>query len=148
MDGKEQPRCVILALDIGSSSLRCTAYHCAAITATSDETGTNSDQYNVLASSSYKRKSIEPLTGRILVDGVDSNNLFDEIDQCVDDVVHQLSDDTMVMAIGFSTLVMNLIGVDCHGVPIGNDATMSYACQTTAVNEEVEQLKRYVQSGS
>jgi gluconokinase len=46
-----------------------------------------------------------------------------------------------VTAIGFSTFVMNLVGVDRHGHLVGDEATLSYACQTAEVNAEVEDLK-------
>jgi hypothetical protein len=45
---------------------------------------------------------------------------------------------------GLSCFVMNLIGVDHNGHPIGNQTTFSYACNDTSVNQEVEAIKRYV----
>ena len=128
-------RCLVLSIDVGSSSIRCTAYD---VTSAAE-----CDPLPVRAASSAPRKVIQPGTGRILVYSED-HTLFDDIDQCVDEVVQQLNSCMdKVVAIGFSTLVMNLIGVDEHGIPIGNDATMSYACQTPAVSQEVDRLKRY-----
>jgi gluconokinase len=129
---------LVLAIDVGSSSIRCTAYEVNSVE--------DCDPFHVVAASSVPRRVIQPLTGRILVfsDGEENGNLFDVIDHCVDEVLYQLkSYSGKVVAIGFSTLVMNLIGVDEHCRPVGNDATLSYACQIPAVNEEVEHLKWY-----
>lgn len=174
---------VIIAIDVGSSSIRCTAYDCSTDAVTT-ATGSNTTScasphpvqplpsYTILASYSYPRKSIEPYTGHInIVDNtsgslssslstadssnatttvVSSNNLFDCIDICVDQVLDQLqmdANDTMnnnynIIGVGFTTFVMNLIGIDRNGQTMGNDVTMSYACQTQQVQEEVLQLQR------
>jgi len=137
------PRHVVLSIDVGSSSIRCTAYDITSAVAYA----VAYDPLPVCAASSALRKVIQSGTGRILVysdTNSEDRTLFDDIDQCVDEVVQQLNSSTdKVVAIGFSTLVMNLIGVDEHGIPIGNDTTMSYACQTPTVNQEVDRLKRY-----
>lgn len=138
-------RLLILAIDVGSSSVRCAAY--------------DRDERTAVASASRSRKSIHPGTGRVNIllvpdvggGGDGSSNLWDVIDECVDDVLEQLAATTQqqqpeykVVAIGFSTFVMNLIGVDRHGVPVGVEATLSYRCASPEVTAEVEHLKRYV----
>jgi gluconokinase len=126
-DGTQQS--VIVAVDVGSSSIRCSAY--------------DATNYNVVASSSQQRRSVHPGTGRIiLMDDTSGESLLDVIDGCVDDVLRQLlQGEYKVTAIGFSTFVMNLVGVDRHGHLVGDEATLSYACQTAEVNAEVEDLK-------
>jgi hypothetical protein len=212
---------VILAIDVGSSSIRCTAYDGRTPTPNRNINHNNNDDddddddddsqstlppLTVLASYSCPRKSIEPYTGRILIDIIEDvvpskgsnnnssssssvhvnvdvdvnvndamlchgnetkrnygtnqthnnnnqkNNLFDKIDECVDAVLQQLMETTtssedekiQIVAVGFTTFCMNWIGVDTNYQPIGNDCTMSYACQTQSVQDEVQQLKRYV----
>lgn len=140
LEGMEtQQQCLVLAIDVGSSSIRCTAYE---VTSAGD-----CDPFDVCAASSVPRRVVEPLTGRILVcsDEDDQQNLFDDIDQCVDEVLDQLKTRPgTVVAIGFSTLVMNLVGVDERWNPVGNNATLSYARQSPTINQEVERLKRCV----
>ena len=122
--GDEQ---VVLALDIGSSSVRCSAY-------------TISDK--IVAHASQERRSVLPNSGYIALQSDDGSGFMDDIDQVVDEVLRGLSEEYKVCAVGFSSFVMNLIGVDCHGNPVGDDATMSYACQTEEVLTDVEKLKR------
>jgi sugar (pentulose or hexulose) kinase len=132
-------RYLVLAIDVGSSSVRCTAYE-----VTSAE---GCDPFDVCAASSVPRRVVQPVTGQILVysNEDEEQNLFDDIDQCVDEVLDQLrSRSGKVVAIGFSTLVMNLIGVDERWIPVANNATLSYACQIPSVNKEVDLLKRCV----
>ena len=175
-----QSRSVIIAIDVGSSSIRCTAYDCGCgsntNTTTSSSSSSSSSQerqpsaFTIVASYSYPRKSVETYTGHVLITAVNcagsgpsstsdhttgkvneettSNDLFDCIDACVDKVLHQLQQQpnhcqTNIVGIGFTTFVMNLIGVDVEYRPIGNTATFSYACQTKQVQEEVQQLQRY-----
>ena len=82
------------------------------------------------------------------------------IDECVDKVLYLLrasdhdisgySDDTnattnsncfQIVAIGFSTFVMNLIGVDTNGSPVDDVATCSYACNRDDVVKECQDLR-------
>ena len=127
---------VVLALDIGSSSVRCFAY--------------NNNQ-DVVARSSRERRSV--VAGRIALvaeDDTESSNkkksssfLFDVIDTCVDDILEQLSPVGLkVVALGFSTFCMNLVGVDSNGELVGKDATLTYACSSRSVNDQVKNLKR------
>jgi len=143
---------LILALDVGSSSVRCSAY----------ETHASSSSAVVVASSRRARRSVH-LDGRIAwkqsgddAGGDDdaSSSLLDVIDECVDDVLEQLrmrrpdsdDDETItIQAVGFTTFVMNLVGVDRDGNVVGgegDESTLSYACQKPEVNAEVEDLKR------
>jgi gluconokinase len=155
---QQQPqRSVILAIDIGSSSIRCTAY----------ETTLKENDYSVVAATQQPRRSVHPGTGRIVLvnsssDDADSNNknnnnnnsgspggdgatlhssVLDDVDASVETVLEQLLPQDKILAVGFSTFNMNLVGVDRHGKLVGEEATMSYACQLPQVHAEVEALK-------
>jgi sugar (pentulose or hexulose) kinase len=171
-DDEQQKRNVILAIDVGSSSIRCTAYDCCGNRSTDGKHTLVDPSFAILASYSYPRKSVETYTGHIrIVDDTSSissssvsqstsdsrsaptnHDLFDCIDTCVDQVLYQLQrnpndstcqmHDFNIVGVGFTTFVMNLIGIDPNGRPLGNNVTMSYACQTKQVQEEVLQIKR------
>jgi sugar (pentulose or hexulose) kinase len=132
---------IIIALDIGSSSIRCTAYKYLRDNNNDEH---NDDDFVVLASSRRPRRSIQE-NGQILLDG-----LFDDIDALMDEIHTSLASTCteshpihVVAAIGITSFVMNLIGVDVHSKPIMNPAaTLSYACQSKQVDEELVKLKR------
>ena len=147
---------VILAIDIGSSSVRCVAYQKRQ---EKDDVVVAIDD----CSSSIKRKSVEPNTGKIrLSSGTKNNNdgnnqsLFDCIDDVVDSVLkklRQLYDNNnsssssqqhqqfpQIVGIGFSCFVMNLIAIDSNGQVLGDEFTLSYACNTSDVNKECQVL--------
>lgn len=120
---------VVLALDIGSSSLRCSAYK---------------DADSILVSKSIQRRSV--VGGRIVLYDKPAirSCILDDIDRLVDQVLKELEDGYTVSMIGFTSFSMNLVGVDSEGKLIGEEATMSYACQDDRVSKEVEALKVYV----
>jgi sugar (pentulose or hexulose) kinase len=83
---------------------------------------------------------IIPSTGYIRI-----REILMTIDQCIDNVLSSLRpsmSDYRIDAIGFSTFVMNLIGVDENGEPVGGTATCSYACNRKDVVEECQKLKQ------
>jgi gluconokinase len=144
---------VLIALDIGSSSLRCSAY----------ELLEDSNAVEALdgCSTQTKFRSIRPTTGRIALllnqkaEGDDgsssSSSLLDEIDRCVDECLKALrekhhEDGFSIVGLGFSTFVMNLVGVDENGQPVDEQATLSYACNAPLVAQECRNMKRYVYS--
>jgi len=129
----------ILALDIGSSSVRCTAYQ--HLTSTDDSSKKNKISATPISSFSLPTRSVEPNTGKIhLGNGEDS--LLSKIDQSVTAVLKELPDTIRVIAVGFSTFVMNLIAVDENGLPIGDEFTLSYACNAPDVVDECETIRR------
>ena len=140
---------VILALDIGSSSARCSAYRIL-----DNSTSSSSTTVEALEGCSSQRKirSVQPNTGKIILNGTnggESYNLLDEIDASIDSTLEALrelcaDEQFQVVAVGFSTFVMNLIGVDENGIPVGEEATLSYACNSPQVAEECRNLKRFV----
>lgn len=67
------------------------------------------------------------------------------IDQCIDNVLSSLRPSHSsyhIVAIGFSSFVMNLVGVDEMGEPVGNEATCSYACNRKDAVDECERVKQ------
>lgn len=157
MSSSNSIRSVVVTVDVGSSSVRCIAY---------DVTGydQNSGPYSIVpvTSSSQKRRSVRPSSGRIILDseqdgtahGSSVDGLLDTIDRCVTDVLESLpktaaaaatADSLLfqVVAVGFSTFVMNLVGVDDCGRIVGATASVSYACShAPEVHAEVEHLQR------
>jgi hypothetical protein len=144
---------IIIALDIGSSSIRCTAYKYRNTNNNkNDVDDENDDDFVVLVSARKPRRSIQE-NGQIVLDG-----LFEDIDALMDEIHTSLAvsirtDETqrpIIAAIGITSFVMNLIGVDVHGKPVIDPtasctaATLSYACQSKQVDEELVNLKRYM----
>lgn len=158
---------IILAIDAGSSSIRCTAYEYLSIIGGSGNENENEDRENIDTqninephvikaidgmSHTITMSAINPNTGHIYVQQV-----LSAIDECVDKVLYLLrasdhdisgcSGDTtngncfQIVAIGFSTFVMNLIGVDTNGSPVDDVATCSYACNRDDVVKECQDLR-------
>lgn len=160
---------IILAIDAGSSSIRCTAYEYLSIIGGSGNENENEDRENIDTqninephvikaidgiSHTITMSAINPNTGHIYVQQV-----LSAIDECVDKVLYLLrtsddlsgfSDDTnattnsncfQILAIGFSTFVMNLIGVDTNCNPVDDVATCSYACNRDDAVKECQDLR-------
>ena len=72
-------------------------------------------------------------------------SLLDLVDASVQDVLDQVKQEesVQIVAVGFSSLVMNLVGVDSEGQVIPQ-ATACYACNQPAVANKVKELQRYV----
>ena len=99
--------------------------------------------------------AIIPSTGHVRVQEV-----LNAIDKCVDETLRILRHTMMtfdsasdegagvvggqtfrIVAVGFSTFVMNLVAVDIYGKPVGDVATCSYACNREDVVDECERLR-------
>jgi len=142
---------LILAIDVGSSSIRCSAHRM--ITSDSSDDASSAVVVSVEGcGSSIKMHAVEPNTGKVRiyrkVDGGEKRCILDDIDRCVDMTLVKVREkyrasnsSFVVMALGFSTFVMNLVGVDRNGIPVGNDATLSYACNTPEVARECEAIR-------
>jgi gluconokinase len=127
---------VVLALDIGSSSIRCGAYE---VTSKAQATPLQD------CFASRKVRTVEPITGKIELITEHGTSLLDEIDAIIDAALVNLRkhpEPTRVVGVGFATFCMNLIALDETGKPVGKEATLSYACSTPAVAEECRWLKR------
>jgi len=124
----------LLVLDVGSSSVRCCAYTL--------EDDTTISKAEVIIT--RPRMSVHPVTGKIR----QVMGLLDTINGCVDAVLDELASFTdsstgfAIKGVGFSSFVMNLIGIDECGNPVGDDMTLSYACNSEAVVEEVAALSK------
>jgi ribulose kinase len=137
---------VILALDVGSSSARCSAYQ---ILPNHDATAVTVQALDG-CSAQRKIRSVQPNTGKIILNGQteqgEAYSLLDEIDSCIDTTLQALRQHhhahVNVVGLGFSTFVMNLVGVDSDGNAVGEEATMSYACNSPEVAQECRNLKR------
>lgn len=134
---------LVIALDVGSSSIRCTPYH---ITTTSVSALHG-------CSVAKQRASVHPNTGKIALLNPENGNLvedqtlFEDIDACIDDTLHLLrphynQNTFQIAAVGISSFVMNLIGIDQFGLIVGEECTLSYACNSIDVVEEISRLKR------
>jgi gluconokinase len=126
---------VILALDIGSSSVRCSAYRIV----DKDTTTTTP-----LEQCCRKIRCVQPNTGKIQLETEEGGSLLDEIDACVEMILQDLRQywDFQVVGLGFSTFVMNLVGVDSSGNVVGQEATLSYACNSSDVVKECRNLRK------
>mmetsp|Transcript_24974 Transcript_24974/g.49747 ORF Transcript_24974/g.49747 Transcript_24974/m.49747 type:complete len:633 (-) Transcript_24974:93-1991(-) len=156
---------ILLAVDAGSSSIRCTAYErveskkqdddCAgsdvlknrsSLERTTTSNSLPSPIIRTLENVSHtiKMASVVPNTGYIRI-----NEVLAAIDECIDQVLRLLrlqflSQKYEVVAVGISTFVMNLIGVNEFGKPIGESATLSYACNREDVVRECQKLEDYL----
>jgi gluconokinase len=149
---------VILAVDVGSSSIRCTAYRVRTNTAAGSSPGSKSDsqqqqqanKVEPVSEDSFavrKIRTVETNTGKIMLTTEDGTNLLDEIDWIIDECLEKLRnslEEFHVLGLGFATFCMNLIALDEYGKPVGKEATLSYACATPGVADECRWLKRYV----
>lgn len=115
---------MILVLDIGSSSIRCSIYI---------EDGT------VFKRASRCFAVVDHKIGKLNVE-VDGRSLWDLIDDCIDEVLNQ-TPPKPIEAVGFACLAMNLVGVDEFGKPVGSKATLTYACRDTIVSTNLVQLQ-------
>jgi hypothetical protein len=150
---------LILALDIGTSSIRCSAYQILEPSLESEEEeGTPYVQY-VSGSLCSKTISLITKSGKINLfplqhetgnsDSSSNPSVFDIIDTCVDETLsllrlHPSYSSFHIIGLGFSSFVMNLVGVDSLGNIIDPLATLSYACNTREVQDECKEIQRYI----
>jgi ribulose kinase len=127
---------VVLALDIGSSSIRCGAYKV---------TGKPRVEQLKDCFSFRTIRTVEPNTGKIMLKTEKGTSLLDEIDSIIDATLQKLRnfpEPTRVVGLGFATFCMNLIALNEWGIPMGNEATLSYACSTPTVTAECQWLRK------
>ena len=77
-----------------------------------------------------------------------THSLFDDIDNCIDEVLNKLRlhfDNSKVpfriLGVGISSFVMNLIGIHKNGTVGNEESTLSYACNSSEVVQECIKLK-------
>jgi sugar (pentulose or hexulose) kinase len=155
---------LILALDLGSSSIRCSVYE--KTTPSSDKDCIVSVRQPpkdslVYAQSTQEYSAVHPQTGLIR----SPQDIIDKVDECVEECLLSLRqkqrdgadrDESStkegpnsnrpckwkIVAIGFTNFSMNLVGVDKDGNVLGQDFTLCYACQCPKVSAIAEQLRR------
>ncbi|KAL7531995.1 hypothetical protein ACHAXR_004362 [Thalassiosira sp. AJA248-18] len=151
---------VILAIDIdaGSSIIRCTGYeyHGISYNIYSGEPYHAQERSTKQPSSTLSScvKAIDGICHTIQMTSFTSSTgylriheVLSAIDRCIDEVLLLLRQSILqdssfqIVAIGFSTSAMNLIGVDMSGEPVGESATVSYACNREEVVKECQSLK-------
>jgi gluconokinase len=126
---------VILALDIGSSSVRCTAYQVYDFASVSAITN---------CSALRTVRLVQPTTGKIEVQLGDTT-LMDQVDACVDETLQslrKLTEPFRVVGVGCSCFVMNLVAVKADGSLVGQEASMSYACNAASVAAECQTIRQ------
>jgi len=145
---------LILTLDVGSSSIRCSAHRGA-----HSQPNERYPEIKTIPEFTIVRKlsSVHPNTGKIILYHYPSSNdsfnnneksedksnlLMDTIDICIDEILNKIGENFEVIGLGFSTFCMNLIGVDRCGKVVGEEATLSYACNDVQVVQECERLKK------
>lgn len=122
---------------VSSSSSSASAFSCSSTSSTS-----NPQLVDALKGIGHSIPlcAIHPSTGHIRV-----HEVLDAIDTCIDETLRALRREEnwmhRVVAVGFSTFVMNLVAVDIQGDPVGEVATCSYACNRRDVKEECERLR-------
>ncbi len=153
----------LLAIDAGSSSIRCTAYECVnfrgggGVNTSTDRhlssKSTSSSTAPIVkpvdgVSHAISLEAIVPNTGHIRI-----NEVLTAVDNCIDETLNLLrqrmlpcddmtdSSPYHIVAIGFSTFVMNFVALDIHGDPVGDVATCSYACNRDDVVNECQRLR-------
>lgn len=141
---------IILTLDVGSSSIRCSAYEYYSDSKASDCRVSAVDDCKCVC----KVSCIRPGHGHISLSRslhpenhqTNSMSLLDDIDNCVNECVEKLRSHYQnasfsIISIGLTTFVMNLIATDINGNPCGEKMTLSYACNRMEVNDVCRQLK-------
>ena len=125
-------RLIILAIDVGSSTIGCTGY-----------------EYNVIGpakavkgvSHTIPISTVIACTGNIRI-----HEVLTAIDNCIDKTLqlirlHVSNSCYQVIAIGFTSFMMNLVAVDIHGDPVGEAATCCDMCDREDVVLECQRLR-------
>lgn len=145
---------IILAVDTGISSICCTAYEYHGLgqfclnqkwlIAEMIDGGSITTQF---VSAVKGVSHMIPISAVISNTGnIRINEVILAIDTCIDETLRNLrqhlSDSCyQVVAIGFTTFVMNLVAVDIYGDPVGDAATCSYTCSREDVVNECHRLR-------
>ena len=157
MDGQlAMNKSIILAIDAGSSSVRCRGYeYHGNNTENTQDIDIDNNNINYIQSLSPLVTAMDGICHTISMSAIDHNTghihiqqVLSVIDKCVDEVLSLLrsthnntSNGYQIIAVGFSTFVMNLVGVDVNGDPVSDVATCSYACNRDDVVRECQSLR-------
>ena len=142
-----------MAIDIGSSSIRCSAYELLDADPSSNESESPIKALDNCRSSRPVR-SVQPNTGKIQLLGHSDNeedtslslSLMDHLDECMDELLSMIRSTHgqggfQILAVGFSSFVMNLVAVDADGNIVGDEASISYACNSPDVADKCRNLR-------
>lgn len=138
----------LLAIDAGSSSIRCTAYQL------NDETNHDNTTASLTTTTTAKSSLLQstPFHHSIPLSTITSTSIqvhpiLTAIDECIDMVLSLLRDSSSdddagyrIASVGFSTFVMNFIGVDMNG-DVVEDVACWYGCNSREVGMECERLR-------
>jgi gluconokinase len=139
---------VIVAIDIGSSSVRCSAYRF--IEGHAVETQNEGSLVQALENCRAQKsvQSVQPNTGKIKLvrdNKEGQKSLMDNLDECMDQLLEMIRKSDLgpyqVVAVGFSAFVMNLVAVDSKGGVVGDEASVSYACNSPQVAKQCHNLR-------
>jgi hypothetical protein len=138
---------LILCVDLGSSSVRCSLYELVDDLVVEGNDGRAAVQVVDGLVTGLSWQAVHPHTGRLCLQQDDDRSLFAVVEACIDETLQKLATSTKsdgaIVAVGFSSLVMNLLGVDAAGQPVGEEATLTYACHSSAVAAKVQELQGY-----
>lgn len=134
MTSSNGKRKIILSIDIGSSSVRCSAYSWNDASTVVEALVGCSSSRPIQAAAAGTRQPILDL----LLEYVD--NCVEDTLQCLRQRQQQPNNEFRIIAVGFSTFVMNLIGLDKDG-NIVDGATITYACNSPRVAQECQLLQ-------
>lgn len=134
---------IIISLDVGSSSIRCTPF----VLQTKQDGNDNETSSPVTAipecASTYKGSSVKPGTGYIKID-IEGKTIVEIISSSIDQTLSLLrarKQEFEVVAVGITTFVMNLLGVSSDGTVSDSSHTCSYACNLETVEKQCVSLK-------
>ncbi len=134
MTSSNGKRKIILSIDIGSSSVRCSAYSWDDASTVVEALVGCSSSRPIQAAAAGTRQPILDL----LLEYVD--NCVEDTLQCLRQRQQQPNNEFRIIAVGFSTFVMNLIGLHKDG-NIVDGATITYACNSPHVAQECQLLQ-------
>jgi gluconokinase len=139
---------VVITVDIGSSSVRCSAYSLRDAEGRNEGGGLTNVQALDNCFTSRTVRSVQPNTGKIHLSASENDSrksLMENVDDCIDElleILRQTQESFQVVAVGFSCFVMNMVGVDKEGSVVGEEASISYACNSPTVAECCRKLRR------
>lgn len=129
---------VLLAIDAESSKIRCAAYE--------DCTDPSASQLSSIKAMDGISHTIQMPCVNLITGHIPIHEVLSTIDECIDEVLSLLRQNVpggssyRITGMRASSFAMNLVGVDMFGQPIGESATLSYACKREDVLKQCEML--------
>eukprot|EP00301_Raphidiophrys_heterophryoidea_P023516 c7376_g1_i1.p1 GENE.c7376_g1_i1~~c7376_g1_i1.p1 ORF type:complete len:534 (-),score=114.99 c7376_g1_i1:19-1620(-) len=134
---------IILVVDIGTSSIRCTAFYYHG----PNKNTTNEAKYN--AGAVELVGAVGTVPGRIVFDDgtSDAELVRQRAEAAIGDCLHQLrerNEENNVFLLGFATFAMSFVGVDSHGVAV--TPVLTYADNHPQTAGFVQQIQSSLES--